>query len=196
MPLIVGGSALPTDKPIIGASGEIHKVVAKNGDVIWEMSTGLPKGGKMKLDATHYWEIEKDSGSTIPIRVVWDGQEIPLKANHYTEFRVHVGEVTYMKGNVHTSDGKKFELVKILNGYSYYQNADGAEKLFWSERGTPVNKIHINELGRTVNTTDATEISNAIKSNTYEDGDYKYYKGDFVKHKNGINYYFVGRVKL
>ena len=41
MPLIVGGSALPTDKPIHSNGGEIHRVITKNGDVIWEMVTGL-----------------------------------------------------------------------------------------------------------------------------------------------------------
>ena len=67
MSLIVGGSALPTDKPILSASGEIHKVVAKNGDVIWEMATApvLDKSTFVFFKGTGPdWYIHDSGGKT------------------------------------------------------------------------------------------------------------------------------------
>jgi len=201
MSLIVNGDILPTDKPILAFlhhSGEIHKVVAKNGDVIWEMLTKLPKGGKMKLDSTHYWFVTAQLGDPVPNKVVWDGQIISL--THKDKFRVTVGEVNYVRGNKFNKDpntgSRKYELVKVMNGYSYYHNADGAEKIYWREYGSPVDKIGIQSIGKEFFITDPTEVTNAQQSKTYEKNGYRYYRGDFVERKNSINYYYVGRVKL
>jgi len=202
MPLIVGGSALPTDKPIgafLHHGGEIHKVVAKNGDVIWKMITKLPKGGFALLDNTHYWKVDINAGSDVPLKIVWNGQDIPFTSNAANEYRVTVGEVNYVRGTK-VIDGpnagdRRYEIVKILNGYSYYRNASGVEKIYWREYGSPIDKIGIQAPGQEFFITDPAEITKALKG-TYEKNGYRYYKGDYADHTTKTKLYYIGRVKL
>ena len=65
MPLIVGGSALPTDKHIHSVSGEIYRVIAKNGDVIWEIKTGPDKDEYVFFKGTSPdWHMHDSGGKT------------------------------------------------------------------------------------------------------------------------------------
>ena len=190
MPLIVGGSALPTDKPIIGASGEIHKVVAKNGDVIWEMVTDLPEGVLAILDATHYWEIS--AGSLAPIKIVYD-QNIPI-SGPLNKYSYLVGEVSYVRGKA--TQGSRSSVIKVINGFTYYQAGSGVENLSWVEYNTPVNDIKINAVGNPMHLIDPAEILSAHTKGTYDKAGYRYHRGSLVKTVSGASVYRIGRTKI
>ena len=100
MPLIVGGSALPTDKHIHSAQGEIHKVIAKNGDVIWEMKTGPDKNTFVFFKGTRPSWYMYDSG----------GKTYIMVADHTMIYGVnHLG----------TDEAFEHNAVQIVKGHEY-----------------------------------------------------------------------------
>ena len=148
MPLIVKGAALPTDKPIKSASGDIHKVVAKNGDVIWEMFTGADKrdfafieqkfsGNKMygvQLGAAaDAWSLGDNTTRELPISPhakVWDafhkgthlaGIEFMVGQNNSIGWRLTSGR--HWVKQSHTKDeGNILSLAKLFGTKGNYAN--------------------------------------------------------------------------